>query len=397
MRLSGVAVACCLFSIFAIAVKPVTDPDFWWHLATGRYIATHHIIPHHDVFSLTAQDHVWITHEWVTELLFYGGWLLGGTQLLSIITAAVITLSFGIVYLTARERGASPLVSTAIVAIAALASAHTWGTRPQMLSLLLTAVYGLGISRMIVRKYPAPPLWMPLVMVVWVNLHGGFIFGLALLAIATAAYVLQDRLWAVRSPEPFDTGEVEAPRLPDVRRCAVIVGLSACATLVNPNGMSGALYPLSYLGNNASTRYIAEWVSPDFHKTEYLFFEALLLVLLVGALTGPRRARLVDVSIILPFLYLAFESVRNISLFAVLGAPITAEVVTKALPASWQRARRRRPAVRGKTIMNWLAVIILGTGITATTFGKLTDTAQAHATATMYPVGALRYLKTHDH
>jgi hypothetical protein len=375
-------------------VKPVTDPDFWWHLATGRYMSTYHVIPHHDVFSLTAQSHAWITHEWVTELLFYGGWLLGGTQLLILATAAVITLTFGIVYLTARERGASPLASTVIIGLAALASAHTWGTRPQMLSLLFTALYGLGISRMIARKASAPPIWMPFIMVAWVNLHGGFIFGLALLAIATTAYGLQDRLQAARSDEKQD-GLTGTTQVTDPRRCAAIVGLTAFATLINPNGLAGALYPISYLGNNASTRYITEWVSPDFHKTEYLFFEALVLVLLVGALTSPRRARLVDVVIILPFLYLAFESVRNISLFAVLGAPIAAELVTWALPASWRRRRRYSPVIRGKVILNWLAVLIIGAAIATSALGKLTNTAQARATATMYPVGAVHYLKTH--
>jgi hypothetical protein len=181
----------------------------------------------------------------------------------------------------------------------------------------------------------------------------------------------------------------------NLRRCIVVVGLTALATLFNPNGISGALYPISYLGNNASTRYIAEWVSPDFHKTQYLLFEALFLVLLVGGIAGKRRARLVDVVILLPFLYLAFESVRNISLYAVLGAPITAELVTWALPTRWQGARAPRRLMRGKTIVNWITVVLIAAGILASTFGKLTNTAQARAVAVMYPVGALQYVQTH--
>ena len=90
--LGGIAVACCMLTIFALALKPVNDPDFWWHLATGRFMATADVIPHHDLFSLTVRDHVWITHEWVTELLFYGGWSLGGYRLLMLATASIITL-----------------------------------------------------------------------------------------------------------------------------------------------------------------------------------------------------------------------------------------------------------------------------------------------------------------
>jgi len=130
LRLTGVAVFCCLLTIFAMAVKPVTDPDFWWHLATGRYMAGAHVIPHYDLYSLTAQSHAWIAHEWLTELLFYAGWVSGGAKLLMLASAGVITLTFGIVYLAARERGAPAFISAAVVALAALASAPTWGTTP---------------------------------------------------------------------------------------------------------------------------------------------------------------------------------------------------------------------------------------------------------------------------
>ncbi|MGH2346592.1 MAG: hypothetical protein ACRDG4_15310, partial [Chloroflexota bacterium] len=331
LSLGGVAIACTLLAVFALGAKPVIDPDFWWHLATGKYMVTHHVIPKHDVFSLTARGHRWITHEWLTELLFYGGWLLGGARFLGLITGLVIAATFWVVFLAAAERGARVFVSAPIVAVAALASAHTWGTRPQMISMLLTAVFGLAISRMVVRGLPAPSWWLPVLMVLWVNLHGGFIFGVALLAIASAGHVVQDwgRVSRIRDEAlPHPCSRVNA------RRTAAVVGLTALATLVNPNGLAGALYPLSYLGNNASTRYIAEWVSPDFHKPQYLFFEALVLLLLVGAMASARRARLADVIVLLPFLYFSFDSVRNISLLAVLAAPVAAELITNALPAT---------------------------------------------------------------
>lgn len=419
LRLSHLAVVCSLITIFAVGVKPVTDPDFWWHLATGRYMVAHHLIPTHDVFSISAQDHRWITHEWLTELLFYGGWSLGGARLLMLATACVITLTFGLVYLAARGRGAPPLVCAPIILLAALASAHTWGTRPQMLSLLLMAVYTLAITRMIVRRLPAPPLWMPLVMVLWVNLHGGFIFGFALLAIAVAGYAVQDLATALRpapdeqmyaplAPDleavpgsPADTGrDLTAPypdrrRLHvDIARCAGIVLLTGLATLVNPNGLAGALYPISYLGNNASTRYIAEWVSPDFHKVQYLLFEALVLILLVGGLANSRRARLADILVLLPFAYLAFQSVRNINLFAVIAAPIAAELVAGMLPEELRKRRMRAPA-RGRAIVNWICATAIVVGVSATALGRVTEAAQAEAVAKLYPTGAIRYIQRH--
>lgn len=392
LSLGGVAIACTLLAILAIGAKPVIDPDFWWHLATGKYMVSHHVIPRHDVFSLTARDHRWITHEWLTELLFYGGWSLGSVTLLSVLTGGLISLVFWVVFLAARERGAPVAVSAPIIAIAALASAHTWGTRPQMISLLLTALYGLAIARMLVQNLPAPPLWTPLLMVLWVNLHGGFIFGLGLLIVAVGGYLVQD--W-IRSARPHHEGLPPYHRRVNARRSILVVVLTVLATLVNPNGLAGALYPLSYLGDNASTRYIAEWVSPNFHQTQYLFFEALALILLVGAMANPRRARLADILILLPFLYFSFDSVRNINLLSVLAAPIAAELVTGALPARWTQGRRIRPPDRQRSMINWICVGGIAVAVAFIVAGNVSSQGQAKAVKKDFPVGALHYIQIH--
>jgi hypothetical protein len=388
LSIAGVAVVCTLLTIFALGARPVTDPDFWWHLASGKYMITHHVIPRHDVFSLTARSHQWITHEWLTEVIFYGGWLLGGARLLSLATGLVITLVFWVVFRSCAERGARVSMSAPVVAIAAFSSAHTWGTRPQMISMLLTALFGLALSRMLVRGLPAPSFWLPVLMVLWVNLHGGFIFGVALLTIGAAGHLIQDRFRVSRLRD-----EAIAPTRPrvDVGRTAVVVALTALAPLLNPNGLAGALYPFSYLGNNASTQFIAEWVSPDFHKPEYLYFEALVLLLVVGAMASPYRARLADVLVLLPFLYLSFNSVRNISLLAVLAAPVIAELLTSALPPP------RRPQLlnQRRSLMNWCCVSAIGLGILGLALVDVDSEAQAKAVKETFPVGALHYINIH--
>lgn len=395
LRLSGVVVLCCLFTIFTVAVKPATDPDLWWHLASGRYMSLTHGIPHHDVFSLTATHHVWIMHEWLTELLLYAGWTVGGARLLSLASATVISLTFLLVFLAARERGAPPLPSAVLVLLGALASAPTWGTRPQMLSLLFTAAFGLAIARMVMRGQTAPPLWMAAAMLLWVNVHGGFIFGLALLVLASSAHLLQDR-WPWLSPR-LDERPPEPRGGPKVRagRSAAVMAAAIGATLCNPNGLAGALYPFSYLGNNASTRYIAEWESPDFHQTQYLLFAALIVVLLAAALAAPRQARLADLAIVLPFLVLALQSVRNISLYAVLVTPITAEVVAGALPTRWRGQRAAPRPAPARSRLNWLTAAIIGAVILASAGGQLTASAQARAESKRYPVQALAYIASH--
>ena len=453
IRISHIAVAAALVTVFSVGLKPVVDPDFWWHLATGRWMVEHGAIPFHDVFSLTAQSHRWITHEWLTELLFYGAWKIAGAPFLTLLTALVITACFSVVYLAARERGAPPLVCAPIVLLAALASAHTWGARPQMLSMLLTAILVLAISRMVVRSQEAPPLWLAALMLLWVNLHGGFIFGLAVIGLGTAGHVLQglcsnssnfpsgnlnyscrpvdsdssflpaslnnpDRPVGNDSSFPpvglshpvhssegessFPEGSSIPParhlattRAVDLRRSAMVVALSAAACLCNPNGLAGALYPLSYLGNNASTRYIAEWVSPDFHQPQYLFFEGLLLLILAAAMAARHRPRLADVLLLLPFTYFAFDSVRNISLFAVIAAPIAAEMITSLLPETWLAATRR-PVAPSRAALNSLAAAVITLAVALPSVSARTSNhAEQVALASDFPTGALQYIQRH--
>ncbi len=398
LRLGGVIVVCCLVALYTIGVQPVKDPDFWWHLATGRYMAAHHVIPRHDVFSLTAQSHRWITHEWVTELLFYAGWVTGGTRLLALVTGLVIVAAFYLVYLAAIERGAPMPIAASLMVLAAIASAHTWNTRPQMLTMLFTAAYGLAISRMLVRKESAPPFWVAALMLAWVNLHGGFIFGLAVLIIGTAGYMAPALLaWKPRTRAagtvrpPASCSGMQSTASPS--RCVAVLALTCVSTLINPNGLAGALYPFSYLGNNASTRYISEWVSPDFHQGQYLFFEALVLVLLAGALASAKRARLADGLVLFPLLYLSFESVRNIPVFAVIAAPVAAELVAGAIGV---RRGVPRPLPPARSLLNWLAAVIIALAGFVVATGKVTATKQAQAEAKMYPVAALAWARTHN-
>lgn len=399
LRLSGVIVICCLVALYTIGAQPVKDPDFWWHLATGRYMAAHHVVPRYDIFSLTAQGHRWITHEWVTELLFYAGWLAGGARLLSLVTALVIVASFYLVYLAAIERGAPMPIAASLMVLAAMASAHTWNTRPQMLTMLFTAAYGLAISRMLVRKEAAPPLWVAAVMLAWVNLHGGFIFGLAVLIICTAGYMAPALLaWRPKTHRDGTTLLTVPPTATiqgaaSLRRCTGVIALTCLCTLVNPNGLAGALYPFSYLGNNASTRYISEWVSPDFHQGQYLFFEALVLLLLAGALASRRSARLADGLVLFPLLYLSFDSVRNIPVFAVIAAPIAAELIAGALGA---RRGVPRPLPPARSLLNWLAALAITLAGFVVAVDKVTASKQAQAEAKMYPVAALAWARTHD-
>ena len=153
-------VAILFIALFVLATREIADPDFWWHLSTGKYILETRSVPRVDVFSGTVAGQPWVAHEWLSEVFIYAIFTLGSFPALILTFSAIITLAFAFVYV--RSRGnASPPASTSSAStqpygaafallLAALATAPTWGVRPQMISLLLTSVFLWVLDRWIV-------------------------------------------------------------------------------------------------------------------------------------------------------------------------------------------------------------------------------------------------------
>jgi hypothetical protein len=409
LHIRDVAVFGAFLAIFTMALKPVVDNDVFWHLATGRYMWARGRIPHADPFSWTEPGRAWIAHEWLTELWLYPLYSHGGYAALMLVFAAIITAAFAVSYATARLLGASRPLGVGVTVLAAVASSHTWGVRPQMISMLLMALTAWLLTRAGLPALPTTQdnghaaagrrraLWaLPALMVVWVNLHGGFIFGLALIGIFTLGQSAE-AWWARRARHADAHGRQWA-------RSWRLLALCTAACLLNPNGLKGLIYPFSYLGNNASTRYIAEWVSPDFHQMQYQFFEALLLALIAGVALSPRRPRVTEVLLMLAFTYLGLDSVRNINLFAVIVAPLIAVYLSCAWRAWRTRGmadapsgRTTRPRVTsGKAVLNLaLAAVIAGAVLVGSAPG-MADAHNVRMQARRFPAGAVAYLRAHQ-
>jgi hypothetical protein len=327
-----------------------------------------------------------------------------------LVFAAIITAAFAVSYATARLLGASRPLGVGVTLLAAVASYHTWGVRPQMLSMLLLALTAWLLTR---AGLPAllttqdnghaaaagrrRALWaLPALMVVWVNLHGGFIFGLALIGIFTLGQSAE--AWWARRARRADAHGVQWAR------SWRLLALCVAACLLNPNGLKGLIYPFSYLGNNASTRYIAEWVSPNFHEGRYQLFEALLLALIAGVALSPRRPRVTEVLLMLAFTYLGLDSVRNINLFAVIVAPLIAVYLSFAWRA-W-RARGMADAPSGRTTRPRVtpAKAVLNLALAAVIAGAVLVVSAPHLTYAYnvqqqalypFPTRAVTYLRAH--
>jgi hypothetical protein len=319
-----VAFAAILFlGLLAMTARNAVDPDLWWHLRTGQWIVETGHVPHSDPFSFTRAGHAWVSHEWLSEVVFYELWKHGGAAALIVFSAIITTAGFMLLYL--RCPGKAHWAAAATV-VGALASAPSWGVRPQMFTFTLASLLlwlvegGTKLNGGTKTNRPHLLLWIPLLFLLWLNLHAGFALGPALLFAYGVGLIMETAVG--------DTPWQEAR--PILLR--VLLVLLACLALVplNPSGAQLYRYPFDTLRSPAMRSLIVEWFSPDFH--EWLYRPFLLVWLLLLAALASARSRPKG-RVIVPLLltsFAALDAVRHIPIFVLLAIP----VIAAALPAA---------------------------------------------------------------
>jgi len=239
------AVVVIAFFVVLTLVRGPIDADYWWHLTTGRLIVEQSAVPSVDPYSF-AYDGPWVAHEWLGEVLIHLLVTTAGypvtAALFGLAAASALILPAYALY----RAGISVRALLPFVAIGAYTLASFTTVRPQVLSWLLLAV--LMVLLLSLRSEQAVRLWLvPLLFVLWANLHGLWIVGVGVVII----YVL----FTVIGHTPM------APR-----RLAAsgMLLASVAAAALTPAGLEGLGYPLRYVSRDDwGTSFIAEWQAVD--------------------------------------------------------------------------------------------------------------------------------------
>ena len=178
-----------LFGLLAMTARNAVDPDLWWHLRTGQWIAENGHIPHSDHFSFTRAGQPWISHEWLSELVFYELWKNSGAAALIVFSAIVTTAGFMLLYLRCLPRGGPGHWAAAATAFGAVAAAPSWGVRPQMFTFALASLLLWLLERG--EHRPRLLFWIPPLFLLWLNLHAGFALGPALILAYAVGLLLE--------------------------------------------------------------------------------------------------------------------------------------------------------------------------------------------------------------
>ena len=380
LSLSNVFALVLLLGLLGMTARNAVDPDLWWHLRSGQWIVETGHVPHSDPFSFTRAGHAWVSHEWLSEVAFYELWKHRGTTALIVFAAIITAAGFMLLYLRCLRFGQKTHWAAIATALGALASAPCWGVRPQMFTFTLVSLLLWLIEAGEYRPkllFSIPPLFL-----LWLNLHGGFALGPALLM----AYGIGLIVETASGKTPWQEARPILLRL--------LLLLLVCLALVplNPSGAQLYLYPFDTLRSPGMRSFIVEWFSPDFHQSLYRPFLLLWLLLLTALAVSRTRPK---GRVIVPLILVAFASldaVRHIPIFVLVAIPViiaALPVRSTALAASSKhRALPFRPVfVR--------AVVILLAGFTLVRWVTLSHHQNARE-AEQFPQSAITFLRASD-
>ena len=313
-----------LLLLVGLGLRPILDPDFGWHLRSGTDLLKNLVIPKTDPYSYTLPNWPWVNHEWLSDAVVAFIHNHFGSLTLIILFALLIA---GIFLLAASVEKVGLPYKILAALIGLLAALPILGVRMQMVTLL-----GMAWLLWTLYRYRRGELkslwWVPVVFLLWANLHGGFVTGLVILAVfwlcEGAKYLLLG--WRPAWYKKLHITELALNRL-QLRHLFGIGLLSGVATLLNPYGW-GLYYDFYKLFTNPfAIQHISEWqhVSLDnaiaFNFTLYvILFAAVLLI--TYRKVEPTRWIMSGL-----FFYLSILYWRNMPFFMIMSVGFLAEIL----------------------------------------------------------------------
>lgn len=298
--------------------------DFWHHLARGRAIVQQGRIVNEDLFTYTIPGEPLQDANWLSQVIYYGLYTLGGLPLIQLVNSLVLTATISLLIYHCWKASSSLRLAAFLSAFTFFGLWQVFTIRPQSFSLLLFVLLYLVLDEAQRRHWLL--LFPPLILALWANLHGGFPVGF----LPVACFFLASLWDAFRS---YGWRVYRDGWLWSLALCLVATVL---ATFVNPYGWHVYEY-VGVISQVAADRPIMEWQPPGL---KFIIGKvwALSLMLVVAAFAwSSRRPSARELCLVLCFLPLSCSAVRMVAWWLLIIMPILAAQIAAALPVSWLR------------------------------------------------------------
>jgi hypothetical protein len=361
-----------LVGVFAIpvlaAVRPVADWDIWWHLRTGQWIVEHGQVTSTDPFSAYGADQPWLAYSWLFEVLLFVLYQWLGLAGIIVYRAAMsLALVAGFQRLAVRVEPRF-LVSSLLATVAGIAVIPLLSERPWLFTILFTTIT-LQVVLDLRAGRRSWTFWaLPLIYILWANIHIQFVYGFLILGLAGLAPILD------RTPAPYYKH---------------LVGLSitcVLATLVNPYHFRVYGVVIEYALQSVPYQFVEELLPPSF-KTKWDWI--LLSLVLLTAFTLGRKKTVSSFELLLfaasAFLWCRMR--RDLWMVILSALVILPALIPAHAKLQTSIAPRRGDAIRATALVLLLALLL---GV----LRGLTPERLEQEEAKVYPARAVEALRT---
>lgn len=296
----------------AASIDVIEPFDFWWNVKSGQIMMQTGQFLGTDVLAWSPVREPYSNPQWGSQLLFYWAFALSPYVLLTL-RAVIITATVGMLLWLCTWRAGALRAGSIATMVAYFAAWTNYGMRPQLFAFLPF----IGFLFLLERK-DAFPKWLPLlvpIMIFWVNVHGSFFLGVAMLGIYGLGTIIEK--WPTAEGRKWLFSKAAGWQ-------ALWFVLAAAASLLNPYTVG--IYNYFFVATNdpIARALNVEWQPPTISSGTGLLFTLQVVVLLTSMYLSRRKLRATEILVIAAFGYLALTSLRNVMWWGWVTAPIMA-------------------------------------------------------------------------
>lgn len=379
-----------IFIIILIIQLP-GDPDLGWHLKNGEYLINHQFkIPATDLYSYTMSDFPVVMHEWLTDIIMFFLYKNFGLISLVILYALITAMAFCLVSQSVKTHLSYQMIA---VLIGVVASQPVISVRAQMITLL-----GLALIIFIIYQFKSNTksrliYYLPLVFLIWVNLHGGFSIGLFFIFLFLAIEFFKTLLKKSFNKHKFFFKiniKYKTFKIQELVKLLIIFIISIIATLINPYHLRIYYEVFTTAFDTFAKGFINEWApltvtSPMSHH--FLIYSGLMALLLIFSF---RKIDFTYFLISIIFFLISISSWRHLPFFILISIPYWVYLVEKL------SGNRLLSLIKQKWLLIILLIIlIIFINQKLSLYLPIINSPQKFAQVFGYPYQAIEFLKTY--
>jgi hypothetical protein len=381
-RLSDILFFAIFLAVLAMGPRMLNmDGDLPRHLLTGRIILETKTIPTVEQFVYPYEGRPYVSHEWLTDVIFYLIQNYLGLAGLVILAAILLASTFTALYSYISSRLDIRLPVLVLFLWGAAVTSLNWIVRPHLISMFMLAIWLIWTDKL--ARGEKFPLWIFFAtMILWSNLHGEFIAGMLVMLAYTVGWTMEF-LFNRPNTDPGTGARLWTAFL-----------ASGVASLLNPATYHPYITILGFVNNKYLMSRMTESNPPDFSRPEFLVLLGLLAISILLLAIHSKRLTAGQAFLLTGFSAMSLMAARNIHLYGVVAPFVLAETVhglTGPRVVSALESVLRNVEGQVKSALWPVVTVIL--------FGALILGTQARSTysfdPTFFPVDAVTWLEAH--